>query len=410
MRGSFVLRRAVVAAPGAEYYEPEMSQSHKLLRAFATTSPGLETVLADELGALAELGVSRVRRGRAGVGFEVDRIGLERVTMSLRTAHRVLWTLGEVAAADGERLYQEVKRLVRWHGLVPAQKTFAVFATSRDTPAFSDARYAGLKVKDAIVDAVRDATGERPSVAPDDPDVLVRVSIARGRGVVSLDAAGRTSLHARGYRIDAGEAPLRETLAAALPVLAQWQDGEALIDPLCGSGTIVIEAALRARAVLPGLVRQEFGFMRWPGYRAARVEAWRGEAKARTRARLDGVILGVEREPTLVAIARDNAARAGVSQDVRLVAGDARTMAGVGDVPSAGLIVTNPPWGERLGDRREVLALLEALAAHWRQRGGFRAAVLVPDGELARALRLTAQRTFPLEAGGREVMLVVGRL
>lgn len=400
----------MAAARGAEYYEPVMSQSHNLLRSFATTSPGLEGVLAEELGAL---GVGRVRRGAAGVGFEVDRAGLERVTMTLTTAHRVLWTLGEVDARDAARLYEGVRGLVRWHGLVPADRTFAVFATTRDTPTFSDGRFLALKVKDAIVDAVRDALGARPSVSVEDPDVVVRVSVARGRGVVSLDAAGRTSLHARGYRREAGEAPLRETLAAALPKLAGWGEGsedEALIDPMCGSGTILVEAAMAARGIAPGLVRERFGFMRWPGYRAARTEAWREAARARVRGQVGRPLIGIEADIGLVKIARDNAARATVAQDVRFVSGDARTLAGVGDVPEAGLIVTNPPWGERLGERREVLALLAEVAERWRARGRYRAAVLVPDAEVAASLKLGGARLVPLEAGGREVLLAIGQL
>jgi len=119
-----------------------MSQHPNLLKAFATTSPGLERVLADEL---VQLGAKQVHKGRAGCGFATDRIGLERVTMSLVTAHRVLWTLGEVEAQDADRLYRAVRDLVRWQGIVPADKTFAVFATCRDTPAFRDARFAGLR-------------------------------------------------------------------------------------------------------------------------------------------------------------------------------------------------------------------------------------------------------------------------
>ncbi len=392
-----------------------MSQHVNLLKAFATTSPGLERVLAEEL---TQLGAKQVHKGRAGCGFLTDRVTLERVTVSLVTAHRVLWTLGEVDARDADSLYRGVRELVRWQGIVPADKTFAVFATCRDTPAFRDARFAGLRVKDAIVDVVREATGKRPDVSPEDPDVLVRVSIANGRGIVSLDAAGKTSLHARGYRTEAGEAPLRESLAAALPRLAGWDMKSPLVDPMCGSGTILIEAALAARCIAPGTLRNDYGFMRWPGFKPARHEAALESLRARALPKTmgspsgllpktDAPLIGFDIDAELLAVARANAERAGVAADVQLAVGDATS---VTEVPEEGLLVTNPPWGARLGDHASTVELLRAVAAHWRGRGRWRAAVLVPDAEAAHALDLLEERIIPLEAGGRDVLLVTGRL
>lgn len=381
-----------------------MSQPVNMLKAFATTSPGLEGVLRDELRAL---GVAEVRPGRAGCGFACDRVGLERAVLALRTAHRVLWTLGEVDAHDAEALYRGVRGLVRWQGLVPPDKTFAIDATCRDTPAFRDARFVALKVKDAIADAVRDAVGQRPSVSIDDPDVLVRVSVARGRGIVSLDAAGKVSLHARGYRTDKGEAALRESLAAALSMLAGWDDAGALVDPMCGSGTILIEAALRARGVVPGALRGGHGFTRWPGFKAARHQALMEAFVKGSRERIVSPVLGFDLDAEVIAIAEANATRAGVRGDVVFATGDART---VSAVPAGGWLVTNPPWGARLGDQATTVALLRAVAAHWRALGTWRAAVLVPDLEAARALALKDERTLPVEAGGKEVLVVTGRL
>lgn len=383
-----------------------MSQSAFFTRAFATTSPGLEPVLADELAALArDRRVANVRPGRAGVGFSTDRHGLERATMTLRTAHRVLWTLGEVDAFDAERLYHSVRALVRWQGLIPAERTFAVDATCRDTDAFRDARFAGLKVKDAIVDSVRDAVGARPDVSIDDPDVLVRVSIARGRGIVSLDAAGRTSLHARGYRTDAGEAPLRESLAAAMTLVAGWDPTLPLVDPFCGSGTILVEAALRARGIAPGLLRKDYGFARWPGFKHSRYQDVLAELAAATRARVDSPIVGLDVDAAVLEVARHNAIRAGVGGDVRFVTADARTVGA--DLPASGWIVANPPWGARMGDAAETVALLDAVRRHW-STGRWRVAMLVPDREAARAAGLD-EPPLAVEAGGREVLIALGR-
>lgn len=380
------------------------------IECFATTSPGLEQVLRAEL---RELGYTDPRVGGAGCSFRTDRVGLERATARLTTAHRVLWTLGEVDASNAETLYQSVGQLVRWVGLIPVDKTFAVFATARDNHALHDHRFVALRIKDAIVDAVRaaDPEGRRPSVDADQPDVVVRVSVVRGRGIVSLDAAGRTSLHARGYRQEAGMAPLRESLAAAIVRLVEWSGQGPLVDPMCGSGTLVIEAARAVRGLLPGVTRDDYGFMRWPGFRKERYEAWRAELTAQVKTwpeALAGGVLGVDLDAEVIAVARENAARAGVGEDVRLEVGDARTVA----APAGrGVLVTNPPWGVRMGDGAASGDLLGAVADHWRQAfAGWKAAVLVPDRELARSLGLELGRLVELESGGRDVLLAIGQV
>jgi 23S rRNA G2445 N2-methylase RlmL len=381
-----------------------MSQPGNQLSVFVTTSPGLETPLLREL---EQLGFDRPVKGRAGATVRADRAGLERLVASSRLAHRVLWTLGEVDARDGDRLYRGAFDLVRWPGLVPTGSTLAVFATTRDTPAFRDARFAALRVKDAIFDAVRAATGARPDVDTVHPDLVVRVSVARGRGVISLDAAGRTSLHARGYRTDAGDAPLRETLAAALTRLAGWDGQEPLVDPMCGSGTIAIEAALTAAGTLPGHLRADYGFMRWPGFRRDRYESWLDKARVPTAG--PPHIFASDVDPAVLAVARVNADRAGVRDaiDFRLADAETLTLSGVGP----GLLVTNPPWGGRMGDLDSTSDLLRRVGAHWREAfAGWRAAVLVPDREVALALGLRSLELRPLESGGREVLLALGRL
>lgn len=380
------------------------------LRAFATTAPGLEHVLADEL---VQAGYDAVRPGIAGVGFMAPRAGLERACLMLRTAHRVTWSLGDVDAGDGDRLYASVRALAHWEGLVPPDKTFAVHATARDNPAFRDARFAGLRVKDAIVDYVRDHFGERPSVDVADPDVQVRVAISGRKGLISLDHAGTDSLHARGYRRDAGEAPLRESLAAGMLAIAGQRDDEVVIDPCCGSGTILIEAALRARHVAPGLVGRSYGFERWPGFQPARLRATVDELMRATRPPLARQLVGTDLDGNVLSAARANAERARVSPDIRLLRNDAgswspppETLAG-----GPGLIATNPPWGERLGDRAQADRLLERMGARWREvLPGWRAAVLVGDRAQAPLLALTDTQLVPLKHGALDVTLVLGRV
>jgi putative N6-adenine-specific DNA methylase len=379
-----------------------MSQPGNLLSIFVTTSPGLETALSREL---ESLGFERPQKGRAGVSLRGDRVALERIVASSRLAHRVLWTLGEVDARDGDWLYRGVFDLVRWHGLIPPEATLAVFATTRDTPAFRDARFVALRAKDAIVDAVRAATGTRPDVDTVHPDVVVRVSVARGRGVVSLDAAGRTSLHARGYRTDAGEAPLRETLAAALLTLAGWNPELPLVDPMCGSGTIAIEAALIARGILPGHLRKESGFMLWPGFRRERYDTWLASLhQARS---CPAPIIASDLDPAVLAVARVNGEQAGVRADIAFDEADAATIMAPEGPP--GLLVTNPPWGGRMGDEAATGALLARVATHWRAAfPHWRAAILVPDREAAHHLGLGGLELRPLESGGKDILLATG--
>lgn len=400
-----------------------MSQPDNRLRAFVTTSPGLEPALLSEL---AELGYRDLKKGRAGVSLTTDRAQLERLTVSTLLGHRVLWQLAEVLAPDGDTLYRQARDAVRWAGLIPATgamaRTFAVSASCRDTPAFRDSRYAALRVKDAICDAVRDAQGERPNVDVDDPDVSVRVSIVGGRGIISLDAAGRQSLHARGYRTDAGEAPLRETLAAALPVLAGWDGRAPLVDPMCGSGTIVIEAAMRALGLLPAslsALRGGWGFMRWPGHRPERFAKLVGEAEAgrasgaSRSASVDGLISGAELDAAALATARVNAERAGVAGHVGLSLGDARDGEHIARLAQGenGLFVTNPPWGRRLGSGSDPGELVAEALEVWRVvKPGWRVAVLLPDDGTAQALKMKKPRLVPLESGALAVTLAVGEL
>lgn len=393
-----------------------MSQPDNRLRAFVTTSPGLESAL---LGELADLGYRDLKKGRAGVTLMADRLGLERLTVSTRLGHRVLWQVAEVLAPDGDTLYRQVFQAVRWAGLIPATgpapRTFAVQASCRDTPAFRDSRYAALRVKDAICDSVRAAQGERPHVDIEDPDVSVRVSIAGGRGLVSLDLAGRLSLHARGYRTDKGEAPLRETLAAALPMLTGWTADKPLIDPMCGSGTIVIEAALRAQGILPASLRTlrgGWGFERWPGHRPERLAKLLAETAVRPVESMS--IRAADLDASALATARVNAERAGVFADLALHEGDAtdpehiRSLAA--GLPS-GLIVTNPPWGRRLGQGHDPAELIARALDAWHDAlPGWKVAILLPDDGTVSSLPIKKPRLVPLESGALEVTLAMGEV
>ncbi len=388
-----------------------MSQPTSTVAAFATTGPGLEPILRAEL---ESLGYGGVRPGVSGVAFRPDRHGLERACLALRTAHRVMWTLGGVDGSSAEALYRSARQLARWSGLIPPGATFAIAATARNNDVLRDQRYVGQVLKDAIVDAIRDDRGNRPDVNVEDPDVLIRVSLSGRQGIVSLDAGGKTSLHARGYRTDAGEAPLRETLASALLDLAEWDPREPLVDPMCGAGTICLEAALIGTRRAPGLVAmahgRRYGFERWPGFRRDRLDRLVSTLEGEQRP-ADGLrIFGSDVSPAAIRQSRENLDRAGVGPAVAFTRADALhwTPPPEGE---PGLIITNPPYGARLGTPRDVLDLYSDFGRHLRAVArGWRVAILAPTPREAEALGIPHLRWFNMKNGDIAIIACLGRI
>jgi putative N6-adenine-specific DNA methylase len=310
---------------------------------FATCSKGTEGALRRELSALRLRGV---RGERGGVAFEGDLDAAMRACLHSRVAMRVLLELARFPAPSPEALY-EGTRAVDWSEWLTARTTLAVEATVRDS-AITHSGFAALKLKDAVVDTLRDKLGARPDVDPKDPDVRIVLHLARDEAGISLDLAG-APLHRRGYRADMTPAPLKETLAAAVLTLGGADRERPFIDPMCGSGTIAIEHALAARGIAPGLSRA-FGFQRWPSYRGTLQSAWdrmKEEARRSALAGAPAPIVARDRFPAALEAARRNAVAAGVAQDIRFEKGDVRDL--VPDAESAaGTICTNPPYGERL--------------------------------------------------------------
>ena len=363
---------------------------------FATAAKGVEDVLAGELRAL-ELEPRTADRG--GVSFRGGREACYRANLWLRTANRVLVPVAKFECGSEEALYREVRRLP-WHGWIPPDRTLAVDANVRDS--FSThSGFVALKTKDAIVDAVREAVGRRPSVQADDPDVSVNVHLARNVCTVSLDSSG-AGLHRRGYRVAATEAPLRETLAAALIELTGWSGDAPLVDPMCGSGTIAIESALKATRRAPGL-RRRFGFERWPDFDAALWHRVRGEAESQVR-RAPAEIRASDLSGAAVEIARANAGRAQVSDAIRFETADVRALA----PPSPpGVILFNPPYGERLGEADSLKSLYREIGDLLKRRcKGFTAWIFTGNPELAKSVGLHASRRIELFNGPIECRLL----
>jgi len=353
---------------------------------FATAAKGTEGALRKEL---VELGIPRVKATRGGVYFGSERAGdassvslasALRASLYSRIAVRVLVRQTSFEAPDADALYDGV-RAVPWERVLDAGRTLAVDAHIRESPVTSSA-FAAQRAKDAIVDRLRDLNGTRPDVDRRDPDVSVVLHWIGDRATVLLDVAGG-SLHARGYRSEAGTAPLRETLAAAVVRLSEWDGGTALIDPLCGSGTLAIEAAQWACGIAPGLARARLGCERWTSHDAGEqrlLAELREEARARVRPASEAPpIFASDDDERVLAIARRNAQRAGVA--ITFARADARRLQRAHE---RAFVLTNRPYRGPLAATQSFHA---ELAASFRRVHGYRVCVLCGDRALPRAMR-----------------------
>ena len=354
------------------------------LALFATAPRGLERVLADEL---RELGAARVHEVRAGVAFNGDLELAYRACLWSRVASRVLLNLARFPVPDGDALYAAVHELP-WEEHLDPDGTLAVDATLSGSP-ITHSHFAALRVKDAVVDRLRERFGRRPSVDRERPSLRLNLVLQKRRGVLSIDLSG-SALHRRGYRPPGAPAPLKENLAAGLLRLAGWPGiaahGGALLDPLCGTGTLAVEAALMATGRAPGLGRDYFGFLGWLGHVPALWARLQEDARSRPGTRDCPPLFASDHDPEMVALARRSAAAAGVDDAIDFAVrelAEVTTPAGV----TPGLVIANPPYGERLGDdtsaARVHAELGRVLRAGFR---GWHAAVLSGDKGLTRRL------------------------
>jgi 23S rRNA (guanine2445-N2)-methyltransferase / 23S rRNA (guanine2069-N7)-methyltransferase len=372
---------------------------------FVTAALGTTDLLAAELSALGVLELQESRGGVRGTGTLETAY---RTCLWSRVGLRVLWPVGRFEARDPDSLYAGVMGL-DWSAELGPENTLAVDFTSHGS-GLTHSRYAAQKVKDAIVDQLRERCGARPSVDVVMPDVRINVRIDGEAAVASIDLAGE-SLHRRGYRERQLLAPMKENLAAAILLRSGWPqiaaDGGAFVDPMCGSGTLPIEAALMAGDIAPGMFRQRFGFTRWRGHDA---QCWqRLVAEAETRragGRLGpGRIFGFDADSAAIRAAGQNAGRAGLQGLVRF------TRSGLAELPPApaatGLLATNPPYGERLGEEDDLRALYELLGSKLREGyEGWEAAVFTGNPPLGRALGIEARRTHRMMNGPIECRLL----
>jgi len=376
-----------------------------LLAFFATAPKGMEPLLANELHDTFNL--SQISPTRAGVAFQGTITQAYRICLWSRIANRILLPLSTFPAPDPEALYEGVQT-IRWDEHLAADGSLAVDFTSRQSQ-LQHTHFGALKVKDAIVDQFRTHYQIRPNVNQQQPDLRINVHLDHDQAIVSIDLSG-DSLHRRGYRESGGPAPLKENLAAAILIWAGWPQiaaqGGQLLDPMCGSGTLPIEAALIAADIAPGLLRSYFGFLHWRQHDPARWANLLAEAQQRKVAGLSQLpkIMGYDIDKNAIRSALIHVERAGLTGKIHL---EKRSLAQLTTLPSPGLLVTNPPYGERLGNYEAMKQLYshlgEVLRTHFQ---GWQAAVVASDLDMGKQIGIRANKRYTLYNGALECKLL----
>lgn len=378
-----------------------------MLSLFVTCPRGVESLLVAEL---QTLGASAIAERRGGVACEAPLETAYHICLWSRLASRVLMPLTRFETPDADALYQGALEQ-DWPALFAPSATMAIEVAGR-SQALTHTHYAALKVKDAVVDRFRDAGFGRPDIDTERPDIRIHLHLDKTHATLSLDLAG-DALHRRGYRRSANEAPLKENLAAALLIAAGWPamaaQGAPLFDPMCGSGTLLIEAALIAADIAPGLQRPRWGFKAWSGHDGSVWQQVIQEARARRDAGLLTPlpqITGSDLDPKAIAIARANITQAGLDGKIDVQVGDALAAKPAGIAP--GLWISNPPYGERLGEEAELIKLYSLLGVRLKQHfGGWTAALFTARGDLGPRLGLSAPAMHAFYNGAIACKLLV---
>lgn len=359
---------------------------------FATCARGLEPILAEEL---RQLPANGVQPGRGGVAFTGDRGTLYRANLELRTAIRVLQPICEAHVTSPDELYEAMKE-IDWSEILTLNHTFAIDCNVRDS-FITHSLYAALRVKDAICDQFVENCGKRPSVDLEEPMVKLNLHIFRDDAILSLDSSG-DSLHKRGYRPILNRAPLNEALAAALLLHSKWDVTTPLIDPMCGSGSIPIEAAWMALKRPPGLTRKRFGFQGWMDYDVELFTDLRDYLRRRVLKQLPAPIKGSDIRHDAIEFSLTNSKAAGIGHLLEFEKRDLRQM-NLPDGPP-GTVICNPPYGERLGEEEDVKTLYREMGETFAKRcAGWRCWVFTGNAKLIREFKLKVAEKIPLMNG-----------
>jgi putative N6-adenine-specific DNA methylase len=363
---------------------------------FASSPRGLESLLAAELGSL---GAQRVQAVAGGAAFSGDWRVCYAANLWSRLASRILWRVAEFDYAGEDDLYQAARK-VDWPHLFAVERTLRVNVSAQRSP-LKSLDFATLRLKDAVCDRFRDSLGNRPSVDRANPQVRVHAFLDAARCALYLDTSGEP-LFKRGWRAGAGEAPLRENLAAGIVMLSAWKPEEPLLDPMCGGGTMLVEAAAMARGRAPGANRR-FGF---ENLKVFDPSAWEREKKDSLKPRHPPrklEIFGSDNDPRALGDARRNLAAAGVERWVKLEQCDILDRAAPA---AAGVMVANPPYGERISSKEELALFYPKLGSALKKNfAGWRCHFFTADLRLPKLVRLQPARRVPLYNGALECRL-----
>ncbi|NQW26260.1 MAG: class I SAM-dependent RNA methyltransferase, partial [Cryomorphaceae bacterium] len=356
---------------------PYLYQEHQ--RYFAQVAHPIEELAGEEL---AELGAYDIEPGYRGVHFRADPLTLYTIVYQARIPTRVIAPLVTFDCHSDKYLYKRAQE-VDWLSLIGPERTFAIFA-SVSASHITHSKYAALRLKDAIVDQIRDHVGSRPDVDRREPDVSINLHIENNRATISLDAAGQ-SMHRRGYRLDAMEAPLQETVAAAIVRMSEWKADRPFLDPMCGSGTILAEALMMATGTPAGYLHQKFGFEQFPDFDLWAWSARRKEIDDAIKPIEKGLISGSDLDSEALRMARKNLSRLPHGDLVTLTKADYRNL----DDFENGVLVTNPPYGVRLNGGMPIEAFYKELGDFFKQKcAGTTAYVYVGKPELLKTVGL----------------------
>ena len=361
--------------------------------AIAVLPQGLEEVGCEELKAL---GAHQVRPLRRAASFEADMACLYRLHLQARLPFRLLREMAQFRCLGRDDLYEGVRQALDWERWLHPSMSFRVDVTGT-APGLNHSHYSALQVKNALVDQQRELWGDRSSIDLEHPDLSLHLHLSRDGAVLSLDGSG-SSLHRRGYRAAMGAAPLKENLAAGLIRLTGWDASMPLVDPCCGSGILLIEAVLAALQQAPGLDR-DFALEGWADFQP---DLWQDEcSRARNRRRRDlnlPPVIGIEQDPDIVAQANSNVVAAGLEGVIEIRQGRFEAQS----LPNGpGVLVCNPPYGERLGAMDDLDSFYGELGAFARREAsGWHLWLLSGNPKLTGALRLKASRRIPVSNGG----------
>ena len=364
---------------------------------FAQIADGIKELGAQEL---SELGALDISPEYGGIYFNADKETLYRINYATRLASRILAPLMSFDCRTTDELYKKAKQ-INWTDFISLKNTFAIFANVSNSK-ITNSHYASLCLKDAIVDSFRELSGERPDIDSRNPDIWLNLHIRDDKAVISLDTSGG-SLHRRGYRKDSLSAPMQETVAAAIIRYTKWDGSVPLYDPMCGSGTLLSEALMHYCKIPSGIFRERFGFEFLPDYDNVLWTKVKKELDRQIRKLPQGLIAGSDISPEAVEISGTNIRNLPHGERIKLEVLDFRNSEGLKN----GVIITNPPYGIRMGNRQALAPLYEALGDFLKQKcKGSAAYIYFGEREFIKKIGLKPAWKKPLKTGGLDGRLV----